>query len=382
MINNNSKDSWIIHLFALLHAAVALTCRLTGITDELMLTLLTMLLVVILCLRGQMTVLFMAIAAIVVNIVGFGLGHGLAALLNLLPLSNLIVNPVSTFISTEIIGWSTILCTRLYNRRSPGTASSPSSAGLKWLLVAFIVIVIIRLTLILLVSGIQDSRNFVIGIVIDYLFSCIALLWVAEYAISSREQAEKESEKANLAQYRYIKLKQQVNPHFLFNSLNVLDCMIQEQSPKEASEYTHKLAEIYRYMIKNEDETIVKLRDEMEFVSKYVDLLTVRFPDGLEVNVNIPEEDLSRSVIPCCVQLLIENATKHNAVRADNPLRIEIKTTRNSVMVSNNLCPKITSESSTGIGLKYIRQQYKDISGKSIIIKETTETYTVTLPLL
>ena len=379
---NISKEVWIIHIFALLHAAVAFSCRVTGITDDLMLTLLTMLLVMILCLRGQMSVMFMAMAVIAVNIVGYGLGTGLAALLSLLPLSPLVIHPVSTLICTEIIGCGTIGCINLYRRKNAGSIASPSSKGLRWLLIAFIIIIIIRLVLILLTSGIENSRNFVIGIIFDYLFSCVALLWLAEYAIRSREQAEKSEEQANLAQYRYIKLKQQVNPHFLFNSLNVLDCMIHEQSRDEASEYTHKLADIYRYMIQNEDETTVKLRDEMSFVSKYIDLLMVRFPEGLKVSVDIPEESLSRSVIPCCVQLLIENATKHNAVSPANPLAIKIHTTPSSVIVSNNLCPKLTRATSTGLGLKYIRQQYKDISGKSIIIKETDSSYTVILPLL
>ena len=340
-----------------------------------MLTLLTMLLVVIICLRRQTSMLFMALAAILVNIIGFALGWGTAALLKLLNLPLLAIYPISTFICTQIIGWGTDVLAREFVTRHPEAGNSLDSKSLRWLLIAFVLVLLLRFIIIMSRPDVQNSRNFALEIGLDYVFSSLALVWVAEFAIRSRQEA-------NLAHYRYIKLKQQVNPHFLFNSLNILDCMIQEQSTQAASEYTHKLAEIYRYMIKSEDEITVNLRDEMEFVSKFVDLLKVRFGDGFKVNINIPEADLSRSVIPCCVQLLIENATKHNSFSSLKPLVVGIHTTSHSVVVSNNLCPKITSVNSTGLGLKYIRQQYKDIAQRSVVVKETTDTFTVILPLL
>lgn len=376
-----SKDALIIHLFATLHATIALCCRLVEVTDDVMLTLLTMLMVVILCLRRQVSVVFVALAVIAVNIAGYVIGIGLAKFLSVFLDSPLLIFPASTFVCTETIGWTTLHFVNIYKRNWEDSPSSPSARSLRWLFMAFVVVTAVRLILVL-PDDYAEPRNLVIDILLDYTCCCAALLWLAEYAIRTRERAEKEREKANLAQYRYLKLKQQVNPHFLFNSLNVLDCMIQEQSPEEASEYTHKLAEIYRYMIKNEDETIVRLRDEMEFVSKFMDLLRIRFPEGLKINVDIPETLMSRGVVPCCVQLLIENATKHNAARRDNPLVIDIKADKNGVTVSNNLCPKVTRTSSTGLGLKYIRRQYEDLSGKSISVKETDGRYTVTLPLL
>lgn len=378
---NFSKDFWLIHIFALLHAAVSLGCGVIGIADDLMLTMLTMLLVVAICLRRRLGALFMAAAVVLVNIVGFGAGMGLAALFKLMTLPSLFAHAVSTFICTEIIGWSVEGAATLYLVRHP-ESGSPDSRSLRHLLVAFVLIIILRLVLLMATSGVEDTRNFFLEMLLDYIFSCVAIVWVAEYAIRSREEVEKTEAEANLAHFRYLKLKQQVNPHFLFNSLNVLDCMIQEQSTEEASRYTHMLADIYRYMIKNEEEVTVKLQDEMEFVAKYVGLLRVRFPKGLEVSVDIPPGDLSRSVVPCCVQLLIENATKHNAVSADRPLHIGIRTTRNSVMVSNNVNPKLSRPDSTGLGLKYLRQQYKDIAGKSVVVRVSEEYYTVILPLL
>lgn len=372
----------IIHLFALLHFTVSLCCRAAGLADDLLLTLLTMVLAVVICLNRQTTGLFMACCVIAVNAVGFALGWCTATPLKLIFSSPLVIYPLSTLISTEIIGWGLDGCAVLNRKRHPVFQPESSGSTLRWLLVAFVVIIVIRLLIVVENRGFEDIRNTIVGIIVDYVFSCLALILVAESAIKASEKAEAAKAEANLAQYRYLKLKQQVNPHFLFNSLNVLDCLIQEQSPEEASIFTHKLADIYRYMIKNEEQRLVPLRDEMDFVSQYVDLLKVRWPEGIEVDVSISSTAMHKSVIPCCVQLLIENATKHNAVLPDNPLRIEIHADESSVTVTNNRHPKLTHANSTGLGLKYIRQQYNDLSGKSVTVTENEDEFSVTLPLI
>lgn len=372
----------IIHLFALLHFTVSLCCRAAGLADDLLLTLLTMVLAVVICLNRQTTGLFMACCVIAVNAVGFALGWCTATPLKLIFSSPLVIYPLSTLISTEIIGWGLDGCAVLNRKRHPVFQPESSGSTLRWLLVAFVVIIVIRLLIVVENRGFEDIRNTIVGIIVDYVFSCLALILVAESAIKASEKAEAAKAEANLAQYRYLKLKQQVNPHFLFNSLNVLDCLIQEQSPEEASIFTHKLADIYRYMIKNEEQRLVPLRDEMDFVSQYVDLLKVRWPEGIEVDVSISGTAMRKSVIPCCVQLLIENATKHNAVLPDNPLRIEIHADESSVTVTNNRHPKLTHANSTGLGLKYIRQQYNDLSGKSVTVTENEDEFSVTLPLI
>lgn len=376
-----SKEGWIIHGFALLHAAVALGCRLGGLADEMMLTLLTMLMVVLLCLRCRVSGLMMAVSVLAVNLVGVMLGHGTARLFDGFTDSPLVIYPLSTFVSTEIIGWTMLLIARGHARKHT-VAPEQMTSSLIWLLIAFVVILITRLAILLLYSQSWEGRNTTLTILLDYSVTLAVVVVVAQYALRLQQRALAASEKANLAQYRYHKLKQQVNPHFLFNSLNVLDYMIQEQRPEDASRYTHKLAEVYRYMIKSEDETTVRLRDEMEFVSQYADLLKVRFPEGLEVETDIPEEAMSRSVAPCCLQLLVENATKHNAVQPDHPLRVRITADADSVTVTNNRIPKLRRTASTGLGLQYIRQQYRDLSGKSITVLEDEHNYTVTLPLL
>ena len=374
------KDYWIILGFALLHAAVALGCRLGGLQDEMMLTLLTMLLVVILCLRCRVDGKMMAISVLVVNVLGVLLGRGTSALFGLAFSSPLVIYPLSTFVSTILIGWATLWAARHYSRRMEPEAGPGDS--LKWLLIAFAVILVTRLAIMLFFSENVEDSNTALTILLDYSMTLVVVVVLASYALRLQARAERASEQANLAQYRYHMLKQQVNPHFLFNSLNVLDYLILEQPREDASRYTHQLADVYRYLIKTEDGTTVRLRDEMEFVRKYVDLLKVRFPEGLEVSVDIPEELMSRSVVPCCVQLLIENATKHNAVRPDKPLQIGIHADGDRIVVRNNRIPRLTKAESTGLGLQYIRQQYQDLSGQVITVLDEEDSYTVSFPLL
>ena len=129
-------------------------------------------------------------------------------------------------------------------------------------------------------------------------------------------------------------------------------------------------------------QTLVRLREEMAFVGMYVDLLQVRFPEGFRVETDIPDEAMNRHVLPCSVQLLIENAIKHNSVGADRPLVIRIVAGAGAVTVSNNLQLKVSGTPSTRVGLNYIRQQYLDLSGIPIGIRRTDTEYCVTLPLL
>ena len=375
-----SRDALIIHLFALLHAGVALGCRALGLTDEIALTLLTMLLVVIVCLRRGMSAKFMAFSLILVNIVGLGIAKGISSLVGLASSSPLVVNPISTFLTTEIVGWGTFFIADRFNR--DGKFQVTDSSGLRWLLTAFVVIIAVRLTILLILSGGIDRENLVASIIVDYVFSLGALIFLAENAMRINARALEDQEKARLAQYRYMNLSQQVNPHFLFNSLNILDCLVCEEKNEQASTYIHKLAGIYRYMLRIEKERLVRLRDEMEFVEQYVDLLKVRFAEGLDVCIDIPEEKMGRKVVPCSVQLLIENATKHNAVTAEKPLRIDVRCGEDSVIVSNTLNPKVSNSPSTGLGLKYLRDQYRDVAGKEASVLVTDNEYTVEIPLV
>lgn len=454
----NTKTSWVIHIFALLHAAVALCCRLAGIEDELLLTILTMTMALIVCLKRGLNIELTAATIIVVNILGYFIGNLGAKIFQTFITQAFAVHATSTFITTEILGWSIVTLTGIFNIRK--NQNLPDTSYLSWLILAMSGVFVLRLSIVVLFSGNhfiegdvwttaakvfsnsfslitliclnvlyiryarRFSRNWSKGVKILtfitfmllatllesilagldlsfrmnevfnkdfpilYATSLLAqitvycIVFMINYALSAKSQMQEEREKANMAQYRYVKLKHQVNPHFLFNSLNILDCLICEETPERASAYTHKLAGIYRYMLKSEDEMIVSLRDELVFVGLYVDLLKERFPVGFEVETDVPESLMSRMVLPCSIQLLIENATKHNAVSADNPLRINVEAAGESIRVSNNIVPKMTKSPSTGLGQKYIRQMYLDLTGKQIEITENEEKYSVELPLI
>ena len=453
------SSAFIIHLFAILHAAAALTCRIAGIEDELFLTILTMAMVLLLCIRKNVSIEISAASIIVANIIGYLIGNYGATLLDKLITSPYIVNTLSTAITTEVLGWSIIALAKIFHLDRHREDTGTEESYIKWALIAIGVVFFLRLCIVLIFSdnpfGMIDMVNAVIrvfsnsfalvtilcvniifiryrerltknmslfmkAIVLTLFILTVSILetilisetasveatefwrafpslfltsllaqttvycvvFMANYALTVRSKMQAERGKANMAQYRYMKLKQQVNPHFLFNSLNILDCLVCDEKSEEASTYIHKLAGIYRYMIKSEDEELVPLRDELEFVQQYIDLLQIRFPEGFKVELDVPEDLMSRYVLPCSLQLLIENATKHNAVRSATPLTIRLKADENHVCVSNNIVPKFGKVESTGLGLKYLRQQYLDLSGKRIEIIHTENEFRVTLPLI
>ena len=221
---------------------------------------------------------------------------------------------------------------------------------------------------------------FSIAIIANLIVYVVMVL--ISYVYQTKSRIEKEQEKRRLAQFQYNILKQQVNPHFLFNSLNILNGLIEEQKSSEASEYVRKLAALYRYMLQNENEQLVRLQDELNFIDQYTDLLKVRFPLGFTIDKRIDESIKSRLVIQCSLQVLIENAFKHNIVRAEQPLHIEIFTEQEYIVVRNNLQIKQSSGDSTKVGLKNISKQYIAAIDKDIIINQTNDHFEVKLPLI
>ena len=448
---------WVIHIFALLHAGVALCCRLAGVEDELLLTILTMTMVLLICLKRSLNIELTAANIIIANILGYLLGNASAHLFALMLNSQLVIHPLATAFTTELLGWSILLSSKLF-RKGNTEKDSDSSSYLSWVILAMVVIFFLRLAFIFLLADepisvksateasmmilsnsfaliilictnivyVWSSRRFlkkksnhlqflslaafsiIISIVVSllvfysdtwtgnspaqflrlYLASLIAqitiycLVYMVHYAITAQNKMLKERGKASEAQYRYQILKHQVNPHFLFNSLNALDCMICDEETKQASTYIHKLAGVYRYMLKSEEEQLVTLEEELQFVAKYIDLMLVRFPEGFRVEINASPELNKKFILPCSLQLLIENAVKHNVVNAEHPLVITITGTPDCITIENNIIPKITHVSSTGLGQKYIRQQYQSLCGKAVEISKTEDTYKVVLPLI
>ena len=375
----------IILIFCVLHALVVLAARLIGFHNELVLTLLTMLMSVILSLRKQMSIPSMVIAVIVINFAGLKLGFAVGTfvrnhLFPSSPVQYLFRGPVSTFVVTGFLGLVQLGCEYLV-RRSRFYHETDTQSPV-WIIFAFVTVLVIRLIMMLRNSNSFFGENIAMNIIIDYAVSFAIVLWMAGKVIYAQRDIREEKKKKHEAQYSYERLKQQIEPHFLFNSLNSLDSIVVSGQDAQASNFIHKLSSIYRYLIENEDERLVYLEDELSFVRQYIDLMKVRFPDGLEVDIDIDRNGPPHFVIPCSLQLLVENATKHNSISAAQPLRIRISIEGDFIQVTNNRNPKITSQPSTGNGQRYIRKRYRDEAGKEIVIVEDEQTYTVKLPLL
>ena len=454
--------TWIIHIFALLHAAVTLVCRYSGINDELLLTVLTISMVLLICMKRWISIEYAAACVIVANVMGYMFGHIGADVLHTVMGASHASNAIASAVTTEVLGWTIELVTRLFHTRKPDEDKFDIfSPQMQWLMAAVCVIFILRIGIVLLFStepfnendilnaSIQvfsNSAALVIMIALNVLYirwynthlknkpgragkislliavmftvslietiiigyrssegirealdtefpvifmtsllaevTVYCIVFMINYALSARNEIKEAQGLANIAQYRYLKLKHQVNPHFLFNSLNILDCLVCEEKTEQASVYIHKLAGLYRYMLKTEEEKLVTLREELDFAIQYYDLLKVRFPEGLKVDISVPEDVMNRYVVPCSLQLLIENATKHNTVNPDNPLTINITRKKDRIVVCNRIIPKVSKSPSTGLGLKYMKQQYLDLSGKSIDIEKNDDSFCVTIPLL
>ena len=179
----------------------------------------------------------------------------------------------------------------------------------------------------------------------------------------------------------YENLKQQLNPHFLFNSLTSLNSLI-EIEPQKASEFLESLSKTYRYILKSRDSELVPLGDEVKFAETYVQLQKTRFEQGLEVIINIPTDDYSYKIAPVTIQNLLENAIKHNIIDEATPLTIKIYTFDDTLIVENNLQKKNFVESSNKQGLAQMQNLYQHLSIKPLQIEETEKTFTVIIPLI
>lgn len=180
---------------------------------------------------------------------------------------------------------------------------------------------------------------------------------------------------------QYEALKNQLNPHMFFNSLNTLNTLIRE-SPQKAQIYTCELSRVLRYTLQTAQLQVVALDDELEFVRGYIYLLKTRYEDNLNFELNIEPELLGCKLPPMAIQMLIENAVKHNEISNKKPLTITITTHNHTVSVANPIHPKIGNTHGDGIGLYNLNKRYELIFKKHIVVEFTQQTYNVTLALI
>lgn len=177
-------------------------------------------------------------------------------------------------------------------------------------------------------------------------------------------------------------LKNQIDPHFIFNSLNTLSHLIEEK-PAKAKQFNENLADVYRYILLNKSRGLVMLQEEMDFLYDYFSLLKIRFENAIQLDVNIPAFVMSNYLVPpISLQVLIENATKHNEFSDDDPMIICIEIKDEDLLVHNKLQHKVLRRPSTKTGLQNLVERYKLTTGREVIVKENENSFTVGLPLL
>ena len=192
---------------------------------------------------------------------------------------------------------------------------------------------------------------------------------------------EKELLKRETLNAQLDALRTQVNPHFLFNNLNTL-CSLIPDKPKQAIDFVHQLSKVYRHILEVKDEQSIPLKDELEVLKAYAFLLQTRFGDNLGISINVPDEKLQKRIVPLSLQILMENAIKHNIVSSDKPLQINVFAYDGKLVVCNNLQKKNQTNKSTGIGLNNIRNRYKLLSEKQVEVSNSGTSFTVSIPLI
>ncbi|MBO7263813.1 MAG: histidine kinase [Alistipes sp.] len=456
-INNTA----IVFLFALCHFGVAMVSRMLHYYDDIPLTILTILMVLVVAMNNRTRVDIMAILTMVATLLGFVIGSWLREPMQSLVQSDTLAPAITTFVITLVLGIViNIITIRVKRLRSNDTNLSIApkhivAVGLSILILrmGYVVmdragiftenmilenilnIVVNSWAVLLLLAGniiltIQISKHkkskyrnsytatlavilssliipllttFVVYFDIPYFNSTfstptdfvrvlsaallldliiITICYLVHMSILSHQRLREEREQKHRSEYQYERLKQQINPHFLFNSLGILDYLVQDQQTERASAFIHKLAGMYRYMLSNDMKPLVKLGEELDFTGKYIDLIKERFTEGVVIDVNIAESMYESSVVPCALQLLVENATKHNVVSVESPLVVTIAIEGDWIVVRNNLQPRTHGQPSTHLGLENIRRQYLDITGRSIVVEKSESEFIVKLPIV
>lgn len=211
----------------------------------------------------------------------------------------------------------------------------------------------------------------------------VLAIFHAFYYYKHRQETKVKEQKiiAGTASAKFDALKNQLDPHFLFNSLNVLTSLI-EEDPHQAQKFTTSLSKVYRYVLEQKNKDLVSVDEELQFAKTYVRLLKMRFEDSIVFEVPDKSSDPDAKIVPLSLQLLLENAVKHNVVSADKPLHIRVFEENGMLVVNNNLQEKQVVKKSSGVGLQNIKQRYGILTDKQVLITKNTSHFSVRLPIL
>lgn len=192
---------------------------------------------------------------------------------------------------------------------------------------------------------------------------------------------EIEKYKTESVQAQLQNLKNQVNPHFLFNNLSVLSSLVYKDQDK-AVDFINQLSKVYRYLLEVRNAQLVTLDEEMVFIRSYIYLIQIRFDTNINFEISLSDTDNQKLIPPLALQMLVENAIKHNEVSSENPLKVIIKVENSKLVVENNIKLRSNKEESTNSGLNNIKERYRFYTNETVEIYQDNKLFKVALPLL
>lgn len=304
----------------------------------------------------------------------------------------LLINQVLIALSIGYIGWELTRATALLiQRQLPGLQRMRHRLFV--LIIALIVLSHFGYSLRVATHIIIDKKTWdwpslldysdTMGVVIFYT-TVILTIYEGGYLWMQWKQSAAEKERLIRSQWqaKYDLLKTQINPHFLFNSLNSLSSLIIE-NPQQAEKFADEMSNVYRYLLRNNDADLVTLAAELKFIRSYCNLLTTRYGEGFRLCIDVPSEAANYLLPSLTLQLLVENAVKHNIVSREQPLHVIIRVSgEDTLHIINNMQKKTITVSSNGIGLSNINNKFKLLNQKGISIEKTNDTFCVIVPLI
>jgi hypothetical protein len=226
----------------------------------------------------------------------------------------------------------------------------------------------------------EKSIYYIYSLIITII---ISMFFHAMYFYKALQEKKVNEQKviAGTASAKFDALKNQLDPHFLFNSLNVLTSLIDED-PDQAQKFTTALSKVYRYVLEQKNKDLVSVDEELQFAKTYIRLLKMRFEDSILLDIPEKSQDPEAKIVPLSLQLLLENAVKHNVVTADRPLHIKVYEEEGMLVVANNMQEKQVVKKSSGVGLQNIRQRYGILTDRQVQISTSASEFSVKLPML
>lgn len=253
-------------------------------------------------------------------------------------------------------------------------------------ILALIIFTGLRLTYLFLSSSKQYillNDEMTIAVLVVFL---VILLNIIDFGVVLLNQwrfslAEAEKYKKESAEFEFEMLQAQINPHFLFNSLNTLSSLVYEDAER-SSEFIRKLSDVYRHVLETRHKELVSIGEELTFTESFIFLLEIRFDQKLSVDLQIDDVLMESKIVPLSLQLLIENAVKHNIVSEKKPLHIKVYNDEHYVIVENPLQLKKAREKGSRMGLRNISNRYKAICKKEIVISDENDKFIVKVPII